>query len=103
MKSYIKNIVVLVVTIIIAVIASMDFLSMHKNEEIAQNPSITEIKMLSQYSPRLKGTSLDTEVYFFDSGIEGGTFLILGGTHPNETAGLVAATALSFDISSCLL
>ena len=78
MKSYIKNIVVLVVTIIIAVIASMDFLSMHKNEEIAQNPSITEIKMLSQYSPRLKGTSLDTEVYFFDSGIEGGTFLILG-------------------------
>ena len=49
MKSYIKNIVVLVVTIIIAVIASMDFLSMHKNEEIAQNPSITEIKMLSQY------------------------------------------------------
>ena len=68
MKSYIKNIVVLVVTIIIAVIASMDFLSMHKNEEIAHNPSITEIKMLSQYSPRLKGTSLDTEVYFFDSG-----------------------------------
>ena len=99
MKSYIKNIVVLVVTIIIAVIASMDFLSMHKNEEIAQNPSITEIKMLSQYSPRLKGTSLDTEVYFFDSGIEGGTFLILGGTHPNETAGLVAATALIENIS----
>ena len=99
MKSYIKNIVVLVVTIIIAVIASMDFLSMHKNEEIAHNPSITEIKMLSQYSPRLKGTSLDTEVYFFDSGIEGGTFLILGGTHPNETAGLVAATALIENIS----
>ena len=99
MKSYIKNIVVLVVTIIIAVIASMDFLSMHTNEEIAQNPSITEIKMLSQYSPRLKGTSLDTEVYFFDSGIEGGTFLILGGTHPNETAGLVAATALIENIS----
>ena len=99
MKSYIKNIVVLVVTIIIAVIASMDFLSMHKNEEIAHNPSITEIKMLSRYSPRLKGTSLDTEVYFFDSGIEGGTFLILGGTHPNETAGLVAATALIENIS----
>ena len=94
MKSYIKNIIVLVVTVGVAVLASMDFLSMHKNEKIGDNPNITEIKMLSEYSPRLKGTSLDTEVYFFDSGVEGGTFLILGGTHPNESAGLVAATAL---------
>ena len=94
MKSYIKNIIVLVVTVVVAFIASMDFLSMHKIEKIGDNPNITEIKMLSEYSPRLKGTSLDTEVYFFDSGVEGGTFLILGGTHPNESAGLVAATAL---------
>ena len=94
MKSYIKNIIVLVVTVVVAVIASVDFLSMHKIEKIAGNPNITEIKMLSEYSPRLKGTSLDTEVYFFDSGVDGGTFLILGGTHPNESAGLVAATAL---------
>ena len=94
MKSYIKNIIVLVVTVVVAIIASVDFLSMHRIEKIADNPNVTEIKMLSEYAPRLKGTSLDTEVYFFDSGVDGGTFLILGGTHPNESAGLVAATAL---------
>ena len=43
MKSYIKNIIVLVVTVGVAVLASMDFLSMHKNEKIGDNPNITEI------------------------------------------------------------
>ena len=94
MKSYIKNILVLLVSLFFVVPASIDFLAMHENEKFAENPNVTEIKMLSDYSPRLKGTSLDTEVYFFDSGVEGGTFLILGGTHPNESAGLLASTLL---------
>ena len=35
MKSYIKNIIVLVVTVVVAIIASVDFLSMHRIEKIA--------------------------------------------------------------------
>lgn len=91
MRTYIKNIVVAVVAILFAVLASVDFLAMHKSEPIAANPNLTEVRMLSQYSSGLKGTDLDTEVYIFDSGVPGGTFLILGGTHPNESAGLIAA------------
>lgn len=94
MKIRVLNIVVFIVALLFAVPASVDFLKMHKNEEIAENPNLTEVKMLSAYAPRLKGTALDTEVYFFDSGLEGGTFLILGGTHPNESAGMLSAVAL---------
>ena len=94
MKIRVLNIVVFIVALLCAVPASVDFLKMHKNEEIAENPNLTEVKMLSAYAPRLKGTDLDTEVYFFDSGVEGGTFLILGGTHPNESAGMLSAVAL---------
>lgn len=94
MKIRVLNIVVFIVALLFALPASVDFLKMHKNEEIAENPNLTEVKMLSAYAPRLKGTDLDTEVYFFDSGVEGGTFLILGGTHPNESAGMLSAVAL---------
>ena len=94
MKIRVLNIVVFIVALLFAVPASVDFLKMHKNEEIAENPNLTEVKMLSAYAPRLKGTDLDTKVYFLDSGVEGGTFLILGGTHPNESAGMLSAVAL---------
>ena len=99
MKIRVLNIVVFIVALLFAVPASVDFLKMHKNEEIAENPNLTEVKMLSAYAPRLKGTDLDTEVYFFDSGVEGGTFLILGGTHPNESAGMLSAVALIENIA----
>ena len=93
--SYIKNIVVIAVALLFAVMASVDFIAMHKAEPIADNQNVTEIKMLSEYCPGLKGTALDTEIYVFDSGKPGGAMLILGGTHPNETASPVAAIAMA--------
>ena len=93
-KSYVKNIVVIAVALLFAIMASIDFIAMQKDEPIAENPNLTEIRMLSEYCEGLKGTDLDTEIYVFDSGVEGGSFLILGGTHPNESAGLLAAIAL---------
>ena len=95
MKSYIKNIIVIAVALLFAIFASVDFLAMHKAEPIAYNPNVTEIRMLSEYCSGLKGTALDTEVYILDSGVPGGDMLILGGTHPNETASPVAAIAMA--------
>lgn len=92
--SYIKNIIVIAVALVFAVFASIDFLAMHKAEPIAQNPNLSEVRMLSEYCAGLKGTDLDTEIYIFDSGKAGGTFLVLGGTHPNESAGLLSAIAM---------
>lgn len=94
MRKYLWHIIILAVALVFAVFASIDFLSMHHDEAIATNPNLTEVRMLSDYSPLLRNTDADTPIYVFDSGVEGGTFLILGGTHPNESAGLLAAIAL---------
>jgi len=91
---YIRNVVVIAVALLFAVMASVDFIAMRTPEPIADNPGVTEIRMLSEYCEGLKGTALDTEVYILDSGKPGGTMLVLGGTHPNETASYLAAIAM---------
>ncbi len=91
---YLKNILVIAVALLFAISASVDFLAMHKDEPIAQNPNVTEIRMLSDYCEGLKGTDLDTEIYVFDSGVPGGDMLILGGTHPNESGSPLAAITM---------
>lgn len=92
--SYIRNIIVIAVALLFAIPASVDFLAMHRSEPVADNPNLTEVRMLSEYCAGLKGTDLDTEIYVFDSGNPGGSFLVLGGTHPNESAGLLAAISM---------
>jgi predicted deacylase len=92
--SYIKNAIVIAVALLFAIMASVDFIAMRKAEPIADNPGVTEIRMLSEYCEGLEGTALDTEVYILDSGKPGGTLLVLGGTHPNETASYLAAIAM---------
>ena len=92
--SYIKNAIVIAVALLFAIMASVDFIAMRKAEPIADNPRVTEIRMLSEYCEGLEGTALDTEIYILDSGKPGGTLLVLGGTHPNETASYLAAIAM---------
>ena len=89
-----KNALVLIVALVFAVPAAIDFLAMQKREPVAENEAVTEVRMLSEYCEGLKGTAADTEIYILDSGVPGGTFLIFGGTHPNETAGMLAAVSL---------
>jgi hypothetical protein len=50
--------------------------------------------MLSEYAQVLAGTNGDTPYYLFESGQPGGSILILGGTHPNEAAGFLAAVTI---------
>ena len=89
-----KNALIFLLALVFAIPATIDFSAMQKREEVAKNDNLTEVKMLSEYCEGLKGTPADTEIYVFDSGVKGGTFLIFGGTHPNETAGMLAAVSL---------
>lgn len=57
------------------------------------------IEKFSKYSPRLKGTSGDSNIYVIDSGVEGPSILIMGGTHPNEPSGQLTATLLLENIN----
>ena len=47
---------------------------------------LTKQVPLSTYFAGIAGTMMDTPVYVFDSGVPGGSVLILGGAHPYEPA-----------------
>jgi hypothetical protein len=62
--------------------------------DIRPGYGVTSQAWLSKYFSPLKGTHVDTPVYFLDSGKPGATVLVLGGTHGREIAGFTAATVL---------
>lgn len=62
--------------------------------DIRPGYGVTHVGWLSDYHAPLRGTPGDTRVYVLDSGQPGGTAFIMGGTHGNEIAGVVAATIL---------
>lgn len=70
---------------------SKEFSYQFNVEPIFKGPGVTSVKMLSDYNPFLKGTNGDSKVYVLDSGKPGGTFIIMGGSHPTEPGGLLAA------------
>ncbi len=51
-------------------------------------------KQLSDYFEGIKGTPADTAVYIQEGAEPGGTMLVLGGTHANEPAGVIAAVVM---------
>ena len=61
------------------------------DDVIVPGPGVTKVKRLSDYHPDLKGTLGDTRVFVLEGKEPGGTFLVFGGTHCDETAGLAAA------------
>lgn len=83
-------VLVAVVTLVIFLIRPM-YGAMHADDYIKKGPGVTEIKMLSDYFPALKGTPGDSAVYVLESGKPGATIYIAGGTHSNEPAGILAA------------
>jgi len=73
---------------------AMVFTSMWQRDTIYPGKGVTREAMLSDWLPALKDTAGDTPVYFLQGEQEGGTMLVLGGTHANEPAGVLAAVYL---------
>lgn len=65
--------------------------SRNLKEPVVLGPGVTEVRRLSDYFPGLRGTVNDAHVYILEGKEAGGTFLLLGGTHPEEPAGRLAA------------
>ncbi|MCE1189488.1 MAG: succinylglutamate desuccinylase [Ignavibacteria bacterium] len=94
-SSKIFAIVLLVIVASLVGIASADFLKMRTEDTIRPSTSsCVKVGRLSDYLPSIKGTSGDTRIFFMDSKKPGATVLVLGGTHPNEAAGFMAALIL---------
>lgn len=83
----------LIPAIIIALTAG-GFVSSSRSDTIVQGPGVTRIARLSDYLPSLKGTYGDSDVYFLEGKEPGGKVFVIGGVHPNEPAGFLAAVLL---------
>lgn len=87
----------LVLAVVIAAISGKSYLEMR-----SPGPGIDRVvpqqgfvkKQLSDYFDGIKGTPADTAVYIQEGAEPGGTMLVLGGTHANEPAGVVAAVVM---------
>lgn len=90
----IKSIALCVIAFCMAVAGYLFWEHRNYKEPVVVSEYITEVKKLSDYSDVVKGTVNDCNVYIFDSGVEGGTFLIWGGTHAEEPAGPMTAALL---------
>jgi len=87
----------LVLAVVIAAISGKSYLEMR-----TPGPGIDRVepqqgfvqKQLSDYFEGIKGTPADTAVYIQEGAEPGGTMLVLGGTHANEPAGVIAAVVM---------
>ena len=90
-KNYISAAICLAVSVAIMIVTSMNFLAARDVPLPEKGPSVTEVKMLSDWFDGLKGTNGDTPVYVLKGEKEGGAALVLGGTHANEVSGYMSA------------
>ncbi len=74
--------------------AGREFLTMRTQDAVYPSQGLTSQRRLSAYLPSLAGSPGDADIYVFEGQEPGGRVLILGGSHPNEPAGMVAAVAL---------
>jgi predicted deacylase len=63
----------------------------HFDIPVVKGPGVTAVLRLSEFSPRLKGTPGDTNVYVLQGREPGGKALIMGDTHSNEPEGMLSA------------
>ncbi|MFC2168750.1 succinylglutamate desuccinylase/aspartoacylase family protein [Acidobacteriota bacterium] len=87
-KSLIRKTILSLFGLVLMVFAGISFYkSRHLKEPVVLGPGVTQVKKLSAYFSKIKGSINDTNVYFLKGSKPGGTTLILGGSHPEEPAG----------------
>ena len=88
---YLSSGLLLAGALTVALMSGRDFAAMHVRDPIVPGPGVTSQGRLSDYLPALQATPGDSGVYFLEGEEPGPTVLALGGVHPNEIAGVLAA------------
>jgi hypothetical protein len=84
----IRKAVIVTIGIVLLVLSGVSFYSSrHLREPVVAGPGITSVKTLGDYFAPIRGTANDAHIYILEGARPGGTFLVLGGTHPEEPAG----------------
>lgn len=89
---------IILVVLILDSISAIEFSKMKIPDKLYPKSTLSKESSLAEYCSNLKGTPGDAKIYFFDSGNSGAAVLVLGGTHPNETAGFMATVVLTENI-----
>jgi hypothetical protein len=80
----------------LAAFAGLSFYhSRHLREPVVPGPSLARVAKLGEYFGGVRGTVNDLNVYVLEGVEPGGSVLVLGGTHPEEPAGRLAAWILA--------
>jgi predicted deacylase len=87
-----RKVVIAALGAALAVFAGLSFhRSRHLREPVVAGPGVTKVVKLGDYFAPVAGTTNDVNVYVLEGKEPGGTVLLMGGTHPEEPAGRLAA------------
>jgi predicted deacylase len=91
-KAFVRKSILSVLGLALLVSSGISFYrSRRLKEPLVAGPGVTGVKKLGDYFAGVKGTANDSNVYVLQGKEAGGTLLVLGGTHPEEPAGRLAA------------
>jgi len=87
--------IALAVWVVILITSGIAF-AQHRQykETVVLGEAVTELRTLGDYFAPLKGTTNDCNIYILDSGVPGGTLLIMGAVHAEEPATNLAAQVI---------
>lgn len=86
--------VLTVLAVALAAGTGLDFLAQRRVEPLIPSPGLAQTRLLSEWHAPLARSRGDSPIYRFRGEAEGGRVLVLGGSHPNEPAGYLAAVLL---------
>ncbi|MCD8052778.1 MAG: succinylglutamate desuccinylase [Lachnospiraceae bacterium] len=94
-KKWIPAVIILAIAAVVGGVAAASFIAKRNFvEDIYEGEGVTSTFTLSEYNENLEGTVADATVYVLQGEEEGASLLVLGGTHPNEPSGHMAAILL---------
>ena len=89
---HIRKLILSAVGLVWLISSGMSFYKSRRLEEpVVLSEGVTEVKKLSEYHDGVRGTANDCNVYILEGEEEGGTIFVMGGSHPEEPAGRLAA------------
>jgi predicted deacylase len=92
MNSSIRKTIFCLAGLVLLVLSGMDFYQSRRlKEPVVLGNGVTQVQKLSNYIPAIEGTANDCNIYILEGKEPGATLCILGGTHPEEPAGRLAA------------
>jgi predicted deacylase len=95
-----RRVVLLLASLALMVVGTKDIRALRAyRETVVVSEAFTRQAPLSTYFDGIRGTLMDVPVFVFDSGVPGGSVLILGGAHAYEPASPVMAYVVMENIT----